>query len=129
MLKLVLNLVILCQTFLEIYDCLTLLRTTTPADGPYDNRAKRRLAQFCQKIHVVTPAAEADIEDSIMQNAYAGISHGNEVRESRFPHLITFSKSVSGLLRNRGFKLTKKCILARFAVNRKQPMTSFPVKM
>ena len=29
---------------LEIYDCLNLLQTTTttPADGPYDNTAKRR---------------------------------------------------------------------------------------
>ena len=36
------------QTVLEIYDCLTLLRTTTttPADGAYDNRAKRRLVAF-----------------------------------------------------------------------------------
>ena len=35
-----LNLVILCQAVLEIYDCLTLLwtttTTTTPAEGPYD---------------------------------------------------------------------------------------------
>ena len=40
------NLVILGQSVLEIHDCLTLLRTitTTQADGPYDNRAKRRLA-------------------------------------------------------------------------------------
>ena len=42
------NLVIVGQTVLEIYDCLTLFRTTTTtattttqADGPYDNRAKR----------------------------------------------------------------------------------------
>ena len=40
--------VILGQTVLEIYECLTLLRTTTttttPADGPNDNRAKLRFA-------------------------------------------------------------------------------------
>ena len=37
----------LSQNVLEIYDCLTLLRTTTstPADGPYDNRA----TAFCLK--------------------------------------------------------------------------------
>ena len=40
------NLLILGQTVLEIYDCFTLLRTTTttPADGLYDNRAKRHIA-------------------------------------------------------------------------------------
>ena len=43
------NLVILGQPVLGIYDCLTLLQTTrtttttTPADGPYDNRAKHRV--------------------------------------------------------------------------------------
>ena len=39
---------ILGQTVLEICDCLALLRTstTTPADGPYDNKAKR-LRRFC----------------------------------------------------------------------------------
>ena len=39
----------------DIYNCLTLWRTTTTtrttqADGPYENRAKRRIAAFCLKI-------------------------------------------------------------------------------
>ena len=43
------DLVIVGETVLEIYDFLTLLRTTTPTDGPCDNRAKRRRAAFCLK--------------------------------------------------------------------------------
>ena len=49
------------STVLQIYGCLTLLRTTTtPADGPYDNRANADGA-FC---HIFVPAVIGRAYDS-----------------------------------------------------------------
>ena len=82
------------SNLVEIYDCLTFLRTrtttTTPDDGPYDNRAKRVTA-FCRTNHFVTAEA-SEIDDVINRQEGPPIGGAGRNATSLIPQRLSYLK-------------------------------------